>query len=746
MTQVPARSTPARAVEELSPGARAVRAFVVGNYFYVLSALLMMVGCYALIKSPAVSGTVFVKTLKAFLVLQGYELLVIATAVWIVRRFARLGDAFTLLVIELALLLDPTFFSNAFLTMISALGLTVEALTVCGAALVFALAKLLVLQPMLKFRLSARTFAAFLAAAVIVYFGTLPLNLDLVRDARAPYFYVLGWAPLLVAMLSPPKDVLRIASSDPEFATERQLAFLPRFVIALPLVIVALHYLESSPVYGIRFYWLYGTPLLLTLAFLALRAGIEKGRLHPALALTDALALISVLVSIGPLNAGGKAMMLDTQPVPGFIETNVPVMVCGAVAALFFAYAYARTRDAAALGHLVLVVVAGLVYGTAKLGTFAWVGNAVVALFKTHLAFLWILLWVVLLALSVRFRKFAMWFVFATYSIVYAFGFLPNPGDFIFEILQCLFAVLLVLFHIFGDPKKQRYAAALFMAVLGVGRFLHDPVLWKLLVVGIEAVALVSAGLMLREAAYVVVGLLQVGFVAPRAIRRSWATLPAGILPILGGLVLFACGVLLTLKKQRVLRWLEPTALLGAAGPPDSAPQYPRAEKIDDVLPPASAAVEEPEHDEWRTESEASDSLRAGTRALLRTIFIHDTNEGVILTDAESRHAPPGFALGSDRFPAETVEVVLPALYGLPKAGVLLTDLRLILRDAKKPEKGIHYQQIASVARHLASVIVTGHAGQVLVYEGLSTKQSMYLKRGLEKLLAELAVEPPAQH
>jgi hypothetical protein len=86
--------------------------FIEWNYFYVVSAVLMMLGCYMLMRSPVIEGSKFAQTLKALLILQGYEILLIVTAVVIVRRLKILDDALTLLLLEMVLLLDPTFFSN----------------------------------------------------------------------------------------------------------------------------------------------------------------------------------------------------------------------------------------------------------------------------------------------------------------------------------------------------------------------------------------------------------------------------------------------------------------------------------------------------------------------------------------------------------------------------------------------------------------------------------------------------------
>src|SRR5690242_12324013 len=100
MSNYPVSSALAADARDLPVGSRLIRSFLGGNYFYVLSACVFMAGCYMLMRSPLVAGTEFIRTLKSFLILQGYELLVIASAIVIVRKLKVLSDAVTLFLIE----------------------------------------------------------------------------------------------------------------------------------------------------------------------------------------------------------------------------------------------------------------------------------------------------------------------------------------------------------------------------------------------------------------------------------------------------------------------------------------------------------------------------------------------------------------------------------------------------------------------------------------------------------------------
>lgn len=78
------------AIPPQTAGAKALRRFIETNQLYVVSALLMMLGCHLLMQSPLITGEQFARTVKSLLALQGYEVLVIAEAAvfaWLGVRF-----------------------------------------------------------------------------------------------------------------------------------------------------------------------------------------------------------------------------------------------------------------------------------------------------------------------------------------------------------------------------------------------------------------------------------------------------------------------------------------------------------------------------------------------------------------------------------------------------------------------------------------------------------------------------------
>ncbi|MCA9447695.1 MAG: hypothetical protein KC931_11305, partial [Candidatus Omnitrophica bacterium] len=159
--------------ETFHPGKEIARRIIQGNVFYIFSAFLMMLGCFLLMPTSSIEeAEQFTRRLRSLLILEGYQFLVIVTAVVIVRRLRILSDAATLLLIATTLLLDPTFFSNAFLTL-----RTPESLATNIGCLLLVPAKLSILQWGLRIRLTARALLSMGLAGGLVYFGPAVFNL-----------------------------------------------------------------------------------------------------------------------------------------------------------------------------------------------------------------------------------------------------------------------------------------------------------------------------------------------------------------------------------------------------------------------------------------------------------------------------------------------------------------------------------------------------------------------------------------
>jgi hypothetical protein len=180
----------------IRPSARATGlSFLVHhNPFYLLSALCMIAGCYALNSSMALySGD-----LRGLLVLIGtinaYELLLIGLGLFLIRRRGIIRDGRTLLLLQCVFLFDLTFLNAE-----TATGSLRAGLVVNSALLVIALLKVAAILRALSLRFPIRLFSA-VALEIVALFAIPVLFKFLDRDASIAgrHFYAIWW---LVGML-----------------------------------------------------------------------------------------------------------------------------------------------------------------------------------------------------------------------------------------------------------------------------------------------------------------------------------------------------------------------------------------------------------------------------------------------------------------------------------------------------------------------------------------------------------------
>lgn len=145
----------------MARGRRAVRRL---NVFYLLSALLMLLGCY-LVCIPYLYKP---RALSALLALLGtinlYEALVIGTCVYLIRRAPFRREVPLLLLIEVAFLFDATFTVNACVTAHYLWGLVITA-----SSLALGFAKLYVLDRASRGRLFGARKSFLVAGMVFLY-------------------------------------------------------------------------------------------------------------------------------------------------------------------------------------------------------------------------------------------------------------------------------------------------------------------------------------------------------------------------------------------------------------------------------------------------------------------------------------------------------------------------------------------------------------------------------------------------
>ncbi|HPB33016.1 MAG TPA: hypothetical protein PLB62_16320, partial [Candidatus Sumerlaeota bacterium] len=422
-------------------------------------------------RHPLFPGSIFFKKFQALFLLQAYEVLVIITAALIVRRFSRLGDAFTLFAIELALLLDPTFFSNAFFTMVHENVPLWQVTLVNAACLLLVPVKILLLRKTLGIRLTPRMTAAFLFAGATVYLAELPLSTSRGAGWYHQFYYALGWMPLALAALLPSLGKGATVSGGPDYISRRQKSLLDRLLLALPLLIVAAHYLESSQVHGIRFYWLYGAPLLLALGVVIIRHTPDD-KASERIVLIDIISILAILVSIGPLNTGGKAAIHGLmEETPEFITRHIPLIVCGLGVILLYVYYFFKFRYKPALARVALLLFCGMTWFLIRImvtgslsvsfGRFMRrairaFGKGVKWLFGNPVALealIGVVLWIWVLK---KRRTFAAWMPAGCFSLFVLFRHLPLSWENKFpEMFQAMCLYIGVLYHMLLQKKKS---------------------------------------------------------------------------------------------------------------------------------------------------------------------------------------------------------------------------------------------------------------------------------------------------
>lgn len=572
-------------------GLRFARDFMQGNYFYVLSALLMMLGCWLLMRSPIIGGTVFYRTLKTLLILQGYELLVIATAVIIVVKLLRLGDAFTLFAIEAALLLDPTFFSNSFHTMVHIGVPPMQAVGVNVVCFILVPLKLLILQKALQIKLTPRMFIAFIFAAFLTFLAEFPLT----KPNPHYYYYFLGWMPVILAALLPALEKMAtIGGEASDFATESQKKRLPRLLLFLPMAIVAAHFIESSQVYGIRFYWLYGAPLLIALGVL-IATNIKPIKADEFIYLIDLLCFIALMISIGPLNVGGKAAIHHlVEKTPALIARKIPIMVCALGIALLYLYYYFRHRYKPALFRIAILFLLGFAYGVIHLGALHFIakivqiiGNALwlpTKWFLDNPTLIFILLGLIAWAIAIKFRNFGSFFMAGILTLSVIFARLPiRQINWIGEFMQVLFLYVIIIGVVFKQPASLYNVCAFFLAIIGFFRFSQTGEAWAGCLAGLEAASLLFAGIRLKQTGFAVIGALDGVALIILLGRGARGFIPLPLLMIFAALLLFAFGIYVTFRKKEIVAWFD--SRIKEPPPRDS------------LLPPAPGKIAPPTED-----------------------------------------------------------------------------------------------------------------------------------------------------
>jgi hypothetical protein len=554
-------------LERPSPGKVFVRRFIEGNYFYVLSAISMMAGCYLLMPSGELTDAEqFARRLKSLLALQSYEFLVITAAAVIVWKLGRLSDAFTLLVIELVLLFDPTFFTNAFYTLRTngAAFTNPEAALTNFLCLGLVPLKIIVLVRALHLELKPRTYAGLAVAAGLVYLGEAPLNLEGFPLTESAYYYLLGWGALLTIVAFPSLEKI-LARTNKEMLEPGQWTWLPRFLFSIPVAIVAAHYLESASVYEITFYPVYLGPLLVAGAYGILKLASPKMDVLKRIVAIDAFLLIALLCSLPAANIGSVVELPDRNLIPNWIRTPNALGTVGVASMVLYCFFAQRYRYRPAFYRAVFLMIAAFAWVLYESGWIArgWSATqigleALVETIRLNPRITTIIFAPFYIGLAYCFRFFWIWLLASIPVIALIGSLLPGKiYHWIPEMAQLFLLTAIVLRHRFADPKHERTALAILLAAVGVGRFVFDPSIWAGAVVGAEFLGFLVAGFVLGEKGYLLASMLQAAAIVGFAYYNYKNRIDPGFGMVAGALALFAIGLVVTFWKETILGWFK---------------------------------------------------------------------------------------------------------------------------------------------------------------------------------------------
>ncbi|MCX7049185.1 MAG: hypothetical protein NTX50_27335 [Candidatus Sumerlaeota bacterium] len=594
---------------------RALAGITQRNYWYLISAALMLLGAWQMMPPQSAAGKEidFGRPLRALLALQGYEALVIVTAVVIARRLKALDDAFMLLLTEMALLLDPTFFSNRFSVIsfdgrayIGASGLMVNACCFLAAPI-----KLWIFLKGTRLQIRAGAWDAFLFTAAFVYLGEFPLLKDpaLPGFSQDGFYYLVAWAPAAFALLLPAvKGIFAAQNRSEEYMTRSQGACLDRAMLIVPLGAIVLHLIESLNLNRLFFHAAYLGPMAVAAAVFVMR-NFPRMETRKRLRIIDALLALTALASMGFANPQREIRPGKLAEIPAFLEAGLPLIFTALAGVILYFWFWKRWRYRAALWRIGIIgaVAAGCflwrfdftkatAHDSVRLGgrilsgmmiAFIWVCDGIASFFtwlshaiewfagaiswhcirtggaikrmfieaSKHPIMIAAVAWALAGIAAWRWRNLLTWLAFGGGTIIGIFWMLPHDSlRYMPEAAQALILLVLLLnYKLKLTGKNAGYALALAIACACLYRYVATPMAWSAGATLAECAVFVAVGLIRRRPGFFLAGgTAGIGFAARTMILFSWHNLP-GFIPMSAALVLFAVGVIVTFNKAMIL-------------------------------------------------------------------------------------------------------------------------------------------------------------------------------------------------
>lgn len=294
------------------------------NPFYLLSAVSMFAGCRAIISAVGVApgdGRTLIGLVAA---LQAYEALLIALALFLIRRRGLERDGWILLSIDALFLVDLTLLTGEVFSADFHVGLLVNA-----ACFVLAMVKVGVVVRVLRLRVQAGAMA-MIGLQLAAMFGVTGVFKMLARDGVvAPTLLYAGWwavgaMPALWAIAVRRRQLVEGEDAPPQ----SPFAPLPyRLYAFLGFVSLVVHLGGLHRVYGVPLHAAYVAPLLLGSAILIGRSASLPG--SAVASFQTMLTAAAVFMSLRfPIGMTGHAAGVALTPLRCALAGAAVVAVC----------------------------------------------------------------------------------------------------------------------------------------------------------------------------------------------------------------------------------------------------------------------------------------------------------------------------------------------------------------------------------------------------------------------------------
>jgi hypothetical protein len=552
MTESMPFSQPARA--EDPPLLRFLRGFLETNYCYVISAGLMILGCYLLMRGAPVAGGEITRILTGVLVLQGYELLVLGTIMLIRRRLPTIEDTLTLVGVETILLFDPSFFANTFHTLVQSDRANGVGPWITAGCLALVPIKVWVIARMNGFTLAGSTWGFLLLAAAIVY---LMPGLMATTDpalGRTGTMFALCWLTMICLVIPPVADRVISAGRD-RIRSPLHHRWVPRFFLHFPAILLFAHLGNTWWVHLVNFQAALVAPLILAVGVRALLRN-KHWAIDSRVLTMDAFTLAALVAALPAIGVSPKEVYNRPEL---FFAGIGPVALVGMVASVVYAVGGMRLALPTLFIRPAIIALAGL-------GWLAYTKGLFDLLLQN---WLWveIAVWSILFVLTAwrRWHGFLPWLCIWVVPIgarLPGIGFVSHLP----EILQALYLVIYLQIHLMergrGNPESQGLELEqLFFFLIGlmaVLRAIISPLEWSIPWAFLLAGTAIGLAVIYRVPALAKIGGAQATILAVWLLRGWILGLGASVLVIAASLIIFAVGVLISFRKERWLQALDP--------------------------------------------------------------------------------------------------------------------------------------------------------------------------------------------